>query len=385
GSAFVGWSRSCDGSEPICSVDLYSSHAVTAWFNPAPPDQPLANQAPLAGSIEGPVTGGTWSYYSVDLGSGNGELVADLVGLSGDAGLYVRFGSKPTHAARDCRDKSAPAGIANRRCVLTAPAAGRWWIGVNNQEAGVSIHYTLRASWGTPVERELANRSAWSDAISSTQPGEGWKYYFVDLPAGSTDLTGELPDLPAGATLYLRHGAKPDRSNHDCPSIAEDRAVARCAIAAPAAGRWWIAVNSLAAGAVPYSVKASWKTVDTPTDFFVLSPCRALDTRTTAQPLAAGVARTIQIAGRCGVPATARAVAVNVTVVSPTAAGYLVLYPGDEGVPASAVLNFGSGQLRSNNAILKLSTDGAGTLGALAGFAATGQVHLIVDVSGYFQ
>lgn len=110
-----------------------------------------------------------------------------------------------------------------------------------------------------------------------------------------------------------------------------------------------------------------------------------LDTRITAQPLLPGVARIVPFAGQCGVPPTARAVAVNVTVVGPTVAGSLILYPGDEGVPLSTSLSFGTGQLRSNNALLKVSADGNAALGAVASLVGAGQVHLVVDVSGYSQ
>src|SRR5262249_809294 len=65
---------------------------------------------------------------------------------------------------------------------------------------------------------------------------------------------------------------------------------------------------------------------DDPASFYTLTPCRVLDTRTT-QPLETGVDRTIQIAGVCGVPATARAVSVNIAVTGPTAAGFVKLFP----------------------------------------------------------
>ncbi|HYU31115.1 MAG TPA: S8 family serine peptidase [Thermoanaerobaculia bacterium] len=383
GSVFAGWSGACDGSEPTCSFSLFSPESVTAHFDLSTPDKSLTNQVPLKDSISGPVASGTWSYYFADLGSGNGELVVDLLDLTAAADLSVRFGSKPTLATADCRDADSHGGLRNRRCVLMAPAAGRWWIAVNNRDAGVTINYSVRASWGTASDRELANRSSYGDSLSSSQAGDTWRYYFVDLAAGSTGLTVELSTLSAAADLLLRYGAKPDRSHDEC-AAAEIVASRRCAISAPAAGRWWIAVNNLAAGTTTYTVKASWQTADTPTSFSSIASCRVLDTRTSAQPLVAGVPRIFQVAGQCGIPLTAKAVAINLTVVGPTGSGNLTLYPGDEGVPIAAAISFGAGQMRTNNAILKLAPGGAGTLGAVASTGA-GQVHLIVDVSGYFQ
>jgi hypothetical protein len=52
-------------------------------------------------------------------------------------------------------------------------------------------------------------------------------------------------------------------------------------------------------------------------------------------------------------------------------------------VANTSVINFGAGQVRSNNAILKLAADGSGGIAVLPGMSG-GTVHLIVDVTGYF-
>ncbi len=123
--------------------------------------------------------------------------------------------------------------------------------------------------------------------------------------------------------------------------------------------------------------------------FRTLAPCRAFDSRSASGPAAAapaldaGASRVFSIAGRCGIPATATALSVNVTVAEPTAAGFLVLYPGDEPVPVASTVAFRPGQTRANNAIIKIAGDGGGTLGISN--SAPGPVHFIVDVNGYFE
>jgi len=124
------------------------------------------------------------------------------------------------------------------------------------------------------------------------------------------------------------------------------------------------------------------------TNFWALAPCRVLDTRNAAGPfggpaLTAGVGRSFALTGRCGIPASARAVAANLTVVGPTAAGYLTVYPADMSPANTSVINFGAGQVRSNNAILRLAADGSGSIVAFPGMSG-GTVHLVVDVTGYF-
>jgi hypothetical protein len=122
-------------------------------------------------------------------------------------------------------------------------------------------------------------------------------------------------------------------------------------------------------------------------DFFTVTPCRVFDTRDPAGPwggpsLVGGQDRTFAIAGRCGIPSTARAVSVNVTVTGPTAPGFLTLFPGGGPPPLASTINFRAGQTRANNAVVTLG--GAGDIVVRAGMA-SGNVHVILDVNGYFD
>ena len=119
--------------------------------------------------------------------------------------------------------------------------------------------------------------------------------------------------------------------------------------------------------------------------FYTVAPCRLLDTRILHQPLAGpGPPRTIAVGGFCGVPPAARAVALNLTVVGPTAPGFVSVYPADLAHPTVSSLNFGAGAVRANNAVLPLSSDGTARLAAAATLSPPGSVDLLVDVSGYF-
>jgi hypothetical protein len=112
-----------------------------------------------------------------------------------------------------------------------------------------------------------------------------------------------------------------------------------------------------------------------------------VDTRQPADgpALASGITETWSLHGSCGIPATAKSVAVNVTVTQPTGIGYLILWAGDAPVPSSSVINFGPGQTRSNNAILGLAANADGTLKVQPGISGGGTVHVILDVVGYFE
>jgi PKD repeat protein len=127
-----------------------------------------------------------------------------------------------------------------------------------------------------------------------------------------------------------------------------------------------------------------------PTDktsgYYTIAPCRLLDTRGPEDPLggpalAAGVGRSIPVAGHCGIPDGAIAVFLNATVVLSTASGHLQIFPtGDTSSPASAI-NYSTGETRANNGLYALGT---GSRLDLRCDQAEGTVHAIVDVTGYF-
>ncbi|HJX27913.1 MAG TPA: hypothetical protein VJ885_08370 [Thermoanaerobaculia bacterium] len=148
-----------------------------------------------------------------------------------------------------------------------------------------------------------------------------------------------------------------------------------------------------------YSLKASdfeviqlgWKpstSIPANLDFYTVTPCRLLDTRQASgqfggPSLPPGISRVLRVGGRCSIPSTAKAVAVNATVFEPPGFGNLRFFPGDgEQAPVTSTLNFQPGITRANNAILMLSSSGSGTLAAQSSVAG---VHLVVDVTGYSQ
>ncbi len=121
--------------------------------------------------------------------------------------------------------------------------------------------------------------------------------------------------------------------------------------------------------------------------FNTLTPCRLVDTRGPNGPLggpslAAGQNRTFTLAGACNIPANASALSVNITIISPSAPGFLTLYAGGSGLPAVSNLNFSAGQVRANNAIVTLGELGDATTFLGQG---SGNAHVIIDVNGYLQ
>ncbi|MEO6323781.1 MAG: hypothetical protein ABIT01_14175 [Thermoanaerobaculia bacterium] len=123
--------------------------------------------------------------------------------------------------------------------------------------------------------------------------------------------------------------------------------------------------------------------------FFPLAPCRVIDTRGAAGSLGGpmliggGTPRLFTVAGTCGIPASARTISANVTVVNPEGSGNMRLFPGDSPAPGANAISFRSGRVRANNALLLLAADGSGSLAIQND--SPGASHVILDVNGYFK
>lgn len=125
----------------------------------------------------------------------------------------------------------------------------------------------------------------------------------------------------------------------------------------------------------------------TAASFFTVAPCRIVDTRNPDGPvggpaLDANTNRTFPITGFCGIPPTAKAVSINITVTQPSSLGDLRIYPAGIVLPLTSSMNYRGGQTRANNAIVLLGTTGSLSLRCVQ---ISGSVHFILDVNGYFQ
>jgi hypothetical protein len=127
-------------------------------------------------------------------------------------------------------------------------------------------------------------------------------------------------------------------------------------------------------------------------DYNAIAPCRLVDTRGFPAALSIGTAlvngdeRSIPLRNNgttCTIPSTATAVVLNLTAVSATAAGHLILYEGGITRPLASNLNFAAGAnaATANQAVVKL---GAPDAVLYASVTNGGKTDVLIDVSGYF-
>ena len=118
-----------------------------------------------------------------------------------------------------------------------------------------------------------------------------------------------------------------------------------------------------------------------------VAPGRDLDTRNntggTTGPVHGNTTFNLTVDGVNGVPATGvGAVALNVTVTSPTCASYLTVFPTGQPVPATSNLNYTAGETVPNLVIVGVGTGGQVAFNVPASCAGT--VQVIADIQGWY-
>ncbi len=119
-------------------------------------------------------------------------------------------------------------------------------------------------------------------------------------------------------------------------------------------------------------------------NFFPLTPCRVVDTRNSTGALGGPVmtgntSRTFPLPqGSCGLPLSASAYSVNVTVAPSVPLGFLTMWPTGANQPLVSTLNALDGQIVANAALVPAGTGGA------ANVYVTNTTHVIIDTNGYF-
>jgi len=199
---------------------------------------------------------------------------------------------------------------------------------------------------------------------------EGGRAYVLYLPGGGTAAL----DLSAAPGPLVAEWFDPRQGTFAEPAAVAGGGVV--SLKAPGAGDWALYLRR--AGAAPSTAGAS---------FQLIAACRAVDTRTglgtALGPLLSGERRRFTLAGTCGIPATARGVIGNLTAVDPTARGRASLWPGDLPRPSVSSLSFAAGSARANNFVTALGADG--TVDVEPTLETAGTVHLVIDVTGYFE
>ncbi|MCE7951229.1 MAG: PKD domain-containing protein [Xanthomonadales bacterium PRO7] len=194
-------------------------------------------------------TGGQLTYTMVVPAGATGLSFA-ISGGTGDADLYVKFGSAPTLSSYDCRPYITG---NNETCNISNVQAGTYYVMLNGYAAfsGVSLvgSYTAGGGGGggggcTPSGTVLCSGSTVT-GLAATK-GNWSSTYTIVIPSGSTKLTVAISGSTGDADLYVRQGSAPTTSSYTCrPYLTGDNET--CTISSPTAGAtYYIRVRAYA-------------------------------------------------------------------------------------------------------------------------------------------
>jgi serine protease len=183
---------------------------------------------------------GSETFFSIEVPAGAENLEISISGGTGDADLYVRHGAEPTQSTYDCRPYL---NGNNETCTESEPQAGTWHIMIHGWQAYSGV--TLIASYdepagGGPGEGELQNGVA---LTGLSAPTGSETHYFIEVPAGASNLEISTSGGSGDVDLYVRYGAEPTQSNYDCRPYRWGNEET-CTFDDPAAGTWYVMLHA---------------------------------------------------------------------------------------------------------------------------------------------
>jgi uncharacterized repeat protein (TIGR01451 family) len=312
--------------------------------------------------------GGTVTCTRPALAVGAAPLITIVVSAPPQAGTLVNTAS--VQAAES--DPVPGNGTDSEPTTVTAaPLAD---LALDKSDGGVE------ARWGQPFTYTVVVSNAGPQAVSGATvtdalpPSLTGATWACAASAGSTCPAGGAGDLAAPVSLLAGGSAAFTVTGTVTPGTLT---LVNTATATPPSG---VFDPNAANNADTVTTTAR------PILYHTLAPCRLADTRSTHPPaLGANTSRDFDVAGRCGIPADARAVALILTTVQQTDRGNLRLYPAGGAVPLASSLNFVAGRARANNAVIPLGAAGRITVQVDMPAGSTGQTHFLFDVYGYFR
>jgi hypothetical protein len=180
-------------------------------------------------------------FWTMTVPSGASSLQFQMSGGTGDADLYVRFGSAPTMTTWDCRPFASG---NNETCNFPSPAAGTWHVMVVGDDPYSGA--TLVGSYQTGGSGSVLQNGV---PVSNLAGGLGsQQFWTMSVPSGASNLQFQTSGGSGDADLYVRFGSAPTMTTYDCRPFASGNNET-CTFASPAAGTWHVMV----VGDDPYS------------------------------------------------------------------------------------------------------------------------------------
>ena len=192
------------------------------------------------------ISGATGSdkLYTLDVPAGATGLKFVTSGGSGDADLYVKFGSAPTTSSYDCRSWASG---NNETCNITTAQTGKYYVLVHaySTYSGMSLTGSYSTGGGgggggTVLTSGVPVTLA-AQATGTTSPN-----YTLVVPAGQSKVVFTISGGTGDADMYVRRGSAPTTSTYDCRPYLSGNSET-CTFNSPTAGTYYVNVRAYSA------------------------------------------------------------------------------------------------------------------------------------------
>lgn len=218
-------------------ADAWRAVGVVPLGGPPAGDIVLTNNVPVTG-LNGAVNSD--QYFKIDVLAGR-TLTFRLSGGSGDADMYVRFGSRPTTSTYQCRPFL---NGNNETCVITATSAGTYYVMLHAYTAYSGASLVASLSTAPPADPILQN----GIPVTALSGAAGSAKYWKITPGAGRQLRVTISGGSGDVDLYLRLGSRPTTSTYLCrPYLNGNNET--CTIPSTVAGDYYIMLR----GYVAYS------------------------------------------------------------------------------------------------------------------------------------
>ncbi len=175
--------------------------------------------------------------FTMTVPAGATDLSFDMTGGTGDADLYVKFGSAPTTSSYDCRPYK---GGNAESCPIATAQAGTYHVKVIGYSAFTGVSLTGSFTEGsTGGGGGATGGSASVTDISVAR--RAWTYYTIDVPAGMATLDFNMSGGTGDADMYIRRGSKPTSTSYDCRPYKSGNTES-CPFTNPTADTWHVGI-----------------------------------------------------------------------------------------------------------------------------------------------
>jgi hypothetical protein len=166
-----------------------------------------------------------------------------ISGNAGTSGATITAGSSSTTS--DASSNYTMSGFVAGTYTVTPSKSGCTFspasASVTITSANVTANFTATCGSGDTQLTSGVAVTGQSVALNA------WKYYYITVPSGATNLTFATTNATADVDIYTQFNAKPTSTTYICrPYTSSGNET--CSATNPSAGTWWVGVNGYAAG-----------------------------------------------------------------------------------------------------------------------------------------